>query len=201
GRLSTVTGALHGTGRTWRLPGTPVDLRLTSVERARARSSRRSGGSTRFAGGVTRRAPSYQARSTTLNRSDANCRRSLALIFARRDIGSAGLDDVGQAALPEQPSDLVEMAAVARAEEALRVERLIDRHADIAQHQGRALDRNLSPLPARQHRTRQGIDDLHRVAGQHLAVTASGHLLRRAGGEGGADGERLRTAIRRRLAP
>ena len=99
----------------------------------------------------------------------------------RGDVGAAGLDDVREPSLPAEQPGLVDITAVAGVKEALRIERLVDRYADIAEHQGRALDGDLAALTARHHGTGDRIDDLQRVAREDLAVAVADLLRRRAG--------------------
>ena len=146
------------------LPQEVADRRLVERRRRRAARCRRP---------PSRRA-SRAARRPSASDLDARIGASSSSISTRRDVGAAGLDDVGEPALPEEPARRVEVAAVAGAEEALRIERLVARDAEVAQHQGRALDGDLAALAARHARrpvTR--IDDLQRVARQRLAVAAA----------------------------
>src|SRR6185437_10021400 len=115
--------------------------------------------------------------------------------LAGRHVGAAGLDDVGEPALPEEPALRVEVAAVAGAEEALVVERLVQRRAEVAQYERGALDADLAALAARDHRAGQRVGDLEGHAGQRLAAAAAVHLRRGAGRIAGGDREGLGAAV------
>ena len=70
---------------------------------------------------------------------DRGVRRQGVVDLQRRDVGTAGLDDVGEPAFPVQPAGVVEIAAVASAEIPWR---RVFRRAGcrLAEHQCGALD-------------------------------------------------------------
>src|SRR5215469_4459665 len=93
--------------------------------------------------------------------------------LAWRDVGAAGLDDVGEPALPVQSAGVVEVAAVAGGEEALRVESFVERGPDIAEHERGPFDADLARLAARNDAAGKGIRDLQRHTGQRHAEAVS----------------------------
>src|SRR6202008_1119441 len=107
----------------------------------------------------------------------------------------ARLDDVVETALPEEPPGRIQIAAIASAEIAVFIERLIGRNAEIAHHQSRTFDGDLAAFADWYNVARQRIDDLDAVAGEGQAVAGGGDAKRRVGGIAGTEREGFGIAV------
>ena len=101
----------------------------------------------------------------------------LHLELGGRHVGAAGLDHLGAAALPVHEAVGVDGAGVAGVEEAVGVEAVLGRLAEVALHQRRALDGQLAGLARAERAAGVGVDDPQLVAGEQPAH-ALGHLAR-----------------------